>query len=64
MPYLNKSDRRMVNHQYKKFGHMRQAGKHFSPTKNMKQIQIMTRNHSKEYHLDIESKNRLIEAVG
>jgi hypothetical protein len=65
MPYLNKSDRRAVYQQFRKLGRMRHAnGKRFSPSKNSRVIQEMTRKHSKEYRLDIESKNMAIEAAG
>lgn len=64
MPYLNKSDRRTVDMQFKKLGRMRQAPKRFSPTKATKVLKEMTRNHSKEYRLDIEGKQRALEAAG
>lgn len=64
MPYLNKSDRRAVHQQFRKLGQMRHAGRRFSPTKNLRQIQQMTRNHSKEYRLDVEGRHKALEAAG
>ena len=66
MPYLNKTDRQIVDKQFRKFGHLRQAGggSKFDHQKNLQQIKILTKNQSKNARLDVEMRNRTLEETG